>query len=319
MVEQGSPVDVAIIGAGPAGLTAAVYAGRALLSAVVVEKGLPGGQLNETDIIENWPGFAEAVSAPELMGQLRAQAERFGAQFVLDEVLDIETGDSAHTIVTSERRLQARTVILACGSHPKEIQAEGAKRLKGKGLSYCATCDGFFFQGKRIIEVGAGDSGLTESLFLTRFAESVSIVIRHPENDPKAFRSSGILQQRAREHPKIDFLWNRVVEAVLGEDRVEGVRLRNLATNETVDVPIDGVFANIGHLPQTEFLRETVDLDPDGYIVTDGRLRTNVPGIFAAGDARIDANRYAQGVIAAGEGAIAAIEAEKHLAEARLM
>jgi len=210
-------------------------------------------------------------------------------------------------------------VILACGSRPKELPAEGAQRLKGKGLSYCATCDGFFFQGKRIIEVGAGDSGLTESLFLTRFVESVSIVIRHPENDPKAFRSSGILHQRAREHPKIDFLWNRVVVAVLGENRVEGVRLRDLATNETVDVPIDGVFVNIGHLPQTEFLRETVNLDPDGYIVTDGRLRTSVPGIFAAGDARIDANRYAQGVVAAGEGAIAAIEAEKHLAEASLM
>jgi thioredoxin reductase (NADPH) len=316
MVEQGSPVDVAIIGAGPAGLTAAVYAGRALLSTVIVEKGLPGGQLNETDIVENWPGFAEAVSAPDLMAQLRAQAERFGAQFVLDEVSGVEPGDSAHTIVTSEKRIRARTVILACGSRPKELPAKGAQRLKGKGLSYCATCDGFFFQGKRIVEVGAGDSGLTESLFLTRFVESVSIVIRHPEDDPKAFRSRGILQQRAREHPKINFLWNQVVEAVLGEDRVEGVRLRDLSTNTTVDVPIDGVFVNIGHLPQTEFLRETVDLDPDGYIVTDGRLRTNVPGIFAAGDARIDAHRYAQGVVAAGEGAIAAIEAERHLAEA---
>ena len=316
MVEQGSPVDVAIIGAGPAGLTGAVYAGRALLSTVVVEKGLPGGQLNETDIIENWPGFAEAVSASELMGQLRAQAERFGAQFVLDEVSVVEPGDPMHTIVTSERRLQARTVILACGSRPMELAADGAQRLKGKGLSYCATCDGFFFQGKRIIEVGGGDSGLTESLFLTRFAETVSIVIRHPENDPKAFRASAILQQRAREHPKIDFLWNQVVEAVLGEDRVKGVRLRNLATGETEDVPIDGVFVNIGHVPQTEFLRGTVDLDPDGYVITGGRLRTNVSGIFAAGDVRIDANRYAQGIVAAGEGAIAAIEVEKYLAEA---
>ena len=315
MVEQGSPVDVAIIGAGPAGLTAAIYTGRALLSTIGIERGLPGGQLNETDIIENWPGFAEAVSAPELMVQLRAQAERFGAQFVLDDVSEIETGDSAHTIVTSETTLQARTVILACGSRPKELPAEGAQRLKGKGLSYCATCDGFFFQGKRIIEVGAGDSGLTESLFLTRFADSVSIVIRHPENDPTAFRAAGILQQQAREHPKIDFLWNRTVEAVLGADRVEGVRLRDLGTGEALDVPIDGVFVNIGHLPQTEFLRESVDLDPDGYIVTDGRLRTGVPGIFAAGDARIDAHRYAQGVVAAGEGAIAAIEAEKYLAE----
>ena len=316
MVQQGSPVDVAIVGAGPAGLTAAIYAGRALLSTVVIEKALPGGQLNETDVIENWPGFAETVFAPELMGQLRAQAERFGAEFVLDEVLRIEPGDPTHAIVASERTIQARTVILACGSRPKELPAEGASRLKGKGLSYCATCDGFFFRGKRIIEVGAGDSGLTESLFLTRFADSVSIVVRHPEDDPRAFRASGILQRRAREHPKIDFLWNRVVDAVLGEDRVEVARLRDLATDETEDVPIDGVFVNIGHLPQTEFLRGTVDLDPTGYIVTDGCLRTNVRGVFAAGDARIDAHRYAQGVVAAGEGAIAAIEAEKYLAAA---
>ena len=316
MVQQGSPVDVAIVGAGPAGLTAAIYAGRALLSTVVIEKALPGGQLNETDVIENWPGFAETVSAPELMGQLRTQAERFGAQFVLDEVSRIEPGDPTHAIVASERTIQARTAILACGSRPKELPAEGAARLKGKGLSYCATCDGFFFRGKRIIEVGAGDSGLTESLFLTRFADSVSIVVRHPEDDPRAFRASGILQQRAREHPKIGFLWNRVVDAVLGDDRVEGARLRDLTADETEDVPIDGIFVNIGHLPQTEFLRSTVDLDPEGYIVTDGCLRTNVRGIFAAGDARIDTHRYAQGVVAAGEGAIAAIEAEKHLAAA---
>jgi len=314
MVQQGSPVDVAIIGAGPAGLAAAIYAGRALLSTVVIEKGLPGGQLTETDVIENWPGFAETVSAPELMGQLRVQAERFGAEFVLDEASGIEPGDSFHGIIASEQTIQARTVILAPGSRPRELPAEGAQQLKGKGLSYCATCDGFFFQGKRIIEVGAGDSGLTESLFLTRFAESVSIVVRHTEDDPRALRASAILQERAREHPKIDFLWNRVVDAVLGENRVEAVRLRNLTTDETEDVSIDGVFVNIGHLPQTDFLRGTVDLDPEGYIVTDGCLRTNVPGIFAAGDARIDANRYAQGVVAAGEGAIAAIEAEKHLA-----
>ncbi len=316
MVQQGSPVDVAIVGAGPAGLTAAIYAGRALLSTVVIEKALPGGQLNETDVIENWPGFAETVSAPELMGQLRRQAERFGARFVLDEVSGIEAGDRSHTIVASEQTVQARTVILACGSRPRELPAEGAARLKGKGLSYCATCDGFFFRDKRIIEVGAGDSGLTESLFLTRFADSVSIVIRHPEDDPKAFRASGILQQRVREHPKISFLWNRVVDAVVGENRVEAVRLTDLDTDETQEIPIDGVFVNIGHLPQTEFLRGAVDLDPAGYIVTDGCLRTNVRGIFAAGDARIDANRYAQGVVAAGEGAIAAIEAEKYLAAA---
>jgi len=305
--------DVIIVGAGPAGLTAAIYTGRALLPALIIEKGLPGGQLNETDLIENWPGFEEAVAAPELMQKLRGQAERFGTTIVQDEVVRIEPGENEHRVITPHGSYGARALILAPGSRPRELPAKGASRLKGRGVSYCATCDGFFFQGKRIIEVGAGDSGLTEALFLTRFAESVKIVIRHPEDDPKAFRAAPILRKRAQENPKIAFLWNRIVEEVLGEERVTGVKLKNLKTGETETIEIDGVFVNIGHVPQTDFLKGTIELDEDGYIVTDGRLRTSVPGIFAAGDARIDANRYAQGVIAAGEGAIAGIEAEKHL------
>jgi len=315
MGEQGRPYDVAVIGAGPAGLTAAIYTGRALRSTIVIEKALPGGQLNETDVIENWPGIEETASAPELMKRLRSQAERFGAEILLDEVVRIESSDGMHRVVTPRDSIDAKTIILACGSRPRELPAEGAKRLKGKGLSYCATCDGFFFQGKNIIEVGAGDSGFTEALFLTRFVDSISIVVRHAEDDPKAFRASAILEQRVREHPKISFLWNRVVEELLGEDHVTGVRLKNLATGKTEDLPIDGLFVNIGHLPQTDFLKDIIELDDEGYIVTDTRLRTNVAGVFAAGDARIDAHRYAQGVVAAGEGAIAAIEAEKHLSE----
>ena len=315
MSDQREPVDVLIVGAGPAGLTAAIYSGRALLSTVMLDKGLPGGQLNETDLIENWPGFVEAVSAPELMKQMRAQAERFGASIVLDDVLRIEPGPSTHQVVTSQGSYRARTIILSPGSRPRELPSENATRLKGKGVSYCATCDGFFFQGKHIIQIGAGDSGLTESLFLTRFADSVTIVLRHPEDDPKAFRASAILQQRAREHPKIRFLWNRVVDSVEGDAHVTGVRLRHLVTGEVETIPIDGVFVNIGHLPQTGFLGGTIDLDKDGYICTDAFLHTNVPGIFAAGDARVNANQYAQAVVAAGEGAIAAIEAEKYLAK----
>ena len=315
MSDQNEPGDVLIVGAGPAGLTAAIYSGRALLSTVVLEKGLPGGQLNETDLIENWPGFAEAVAAPELMKQMRAQAERFGASIILDDVLRIEPAPSTHQVVTSQGSYRARTIILSPGSRPRELPSENAARLKGKGVSYCATCDGFFFQGKHIIQIGAGDSGLTESLFLTRFADSVTIVVRHPESDPKAFRASAILQQRAKEHPKIHFLWNRVIDSVEGEDHVTGVRLRHLETNDVETLPIAGVFVNIGHLPQTDFLRGTVDLDEDGYIQTDTFLHTNVPGIFAAGDARVNANQYAQAVVAAGEGAIAAIEAEKYLAK----
>jgi len=315
MSEQRKTVDALIVGAGPAGLTAAIYSGRALLSTVVLEKGLPGGQLNETDLIENWPGFAEAVAAPELMQRVRSQAERFGAKIVLDDVVRIEPGGAAHQVITSQGSYLARTIILAPGSRPRELPAENADRFKGKGVSYCATCDGFFFQGKHIIQIGAGDSGLTESLFLTRFADSVTIVVRHSEDDPKAFRASPILQQRAKEHPKIRFLWNRVVDSVEGDDHVTGVRLRHIETNEAETIPIDGMFVNIGHLPQTAFLQGSISLDEDGYIQTDTSLHTNVPGIYAAGDARVNANQYAQAVVAAGEGAIAAIEAEKYLAE----
>ncbi len=314
MGERNEPVDVLIVGAGPAGLTAAIYSGRALLSTTVLEKGLPGGQLNETDLIENWPGFSEPIAAPELMKQIRSQAERFGASIVLADVVRLEPGTGVHRVVLSKGDLTARTVILSPGSRPKELPAENAKRLKGKGVSYCATCDGYFYQGKTIVQIGAGDSGLTESLFLTRFVDSVTIVVRHPEDDPKAFRASAILRRRAMEHPKIRFLWNRVVESIEGDDHVTGVRLRDLGTGGSESLPIDGVFVNIGHHPETDFLQGVIELDEDGYIVTDESLRTNVPGIFAAGDARVNANQYAQAIVAAGEGAIAAIEAEKYLA-----
>ena len=257
MSDQNEPGDVLIVGAGPAGLTAAIYSGRALLSTVVLEKGLPGGQLNETDLIENWPGFAEAVAAPELMKQMRAQAERFGASIILDDVLRIEPAPSTHQVVTSQGSYRARTIILSPGSRPRELPSENASRLKGKGVSYCATCDGFFFQGKHIIQIGAGDSGLTESLFLTRFADSVTIVVRHPEDDPNAFRASPILQQRAKEHPKIRFLWNRVIDSVEGEDYVTGVRLRHLATND--------VATDVEEIPavQTALADELIGEEPE--------------------------------------------------------
>ena len=313
MTRTGEPLDVVIIGAGPAGLTAALYAGRALLFTKIVEKAIPGGQLTETDQIENWPGFAETIAAPELMTALRKQVERFGAEFVQDEVIRIDPGKPYHVVVTPRTSFTAKSIILAPGSRPRELPAPGAARLKGKGVSYCATCDGFFFQGKSIVEVGAGDSGLTESLFLTRFVESVSIVVRHRQEDARAIRGSAILRRRAKENPKIQFLWNCVVDEVLGTERVDGVRLRDVESGETRVLKTDGVFVNIGHDPQTEFLRGTVALDGDGYIEADAYLHTDVPGIFAAGDARVFTHRYAQGVVAAGEGAIAAIEAEKHV------
>jgi thioredoxin reductase (NADPH) len=317
MAARREPADVLIVGAGPAGLTAAIYSGRALLSTLVIERGLPGGQLNETDLIENWPGFPDAISAPALMKQVRTQAERFGTRISSEDAVRIKPGSPIHEVATPHETYLARTIILAPGSRPKELPATNAARLKGKGVSYCATCDGFFFQDKDIIQVGAGDSGLTESLFLARFARSVTIVVRHPEGDPKAFRASAILQQRASNHPKIRFLWNRVVDSVEGDPHVSQVHLRDLASGKLEAMPIDGVFVNIGHVPQTEFLRGVVDLDEFGYIRTDAFLHTDVPGIFAAGDARVNASRYSQAIVAAGEGAMAALEAEWYLASSR--
>ena len=241
-----------------------------------------------------------------------------GAKIIMDTVTRIEPIGDGYRVHGTQKEYGARAVIIASGSHPRELPVDGAKELKGKGVSYCATCDGFFFQGKRIIEIGAGDSGLTEAIFLTRFAESVQIVVRHPQDDPHALRaSSNILKKRAEENEKISFLWNTVVEKVLGEDRVSGVLLRDLGTGKSEQMAIDGVFVNIGHIPDTEFLRGVVDLDRHGYIVTDDHLRTNLPGVFAAGDVRADASRYAQAVIAAADGAIAAIEVESYLAQQR--
>ncbi len=312
-MQEGKSYDVVIIGGGPAGLTAAIYAGRALLSTLLLEKAIPGGQLNETDFIENFPGFEEKASAPELMQQMRKQAERLGTEILLDEVTGIEPTSHHYRITGAREEFETRSVIIATGSRPREILADGAKRLKGKGVSYCATCDGYFFQGKKILEVGAGDSGLTEALFLTKFVESVGIIVRHQRSDPHALRASPILKKRAQEHPKITFLWNKVVDKVVGEKRLTGVLLKDLATGEVEEVKVDGLFINIGHLPETDFLEGTLNLDEHGYIITDDRLRTNLPGVFAAGDARIVTSRYAQAVIAAGDGAIAAIEAEKYL------
>ena len=314
-MEEGTLYDVVIIGAGPAGLTAAIYTGRALLSTLVLEKAVPGGQLNETDFIENYPGFEEKVAAPELTGQMHKQAERLGAQIAIEEATGIEPIDNYYRISGTKNTFEARAVIIASGSRPRELPVEGAHRLKGRGISYCATCDGYFFQGKHVLEVGAGDSGFEEALFLTKFVQSVGIVVRHPEGDPHALRASPIIQKRAKENPKITFLWNKVVEQVVGEDRLTSVLLKDLATGEVEEMKVDGLFVNIGHIPVTAFLDGTVDLNKDRFIVTDDRLYTNLPGVFAAGDVRVVSSRYAQAVVAAGDGAIAAIEAEKYLAD----
>ncbi len=312
MRETSSVRDVVIVGAGPSGLTAAVYAARALLRPLLFEKALPGGQLNETDLIENWPGTGEPVSAPGLMARLRDQAERLGAEIVQDEVVAVEPGGETHRVVAEQMAVATRTVIVCPGSRPRELDVPGAARLKGRGVSYCATCDGYFFRNRHVLVVGAGDSALMEALFLARLAARVSIVVRHPEADPVAVRASASMRRRAEAEPKIAFLWNRAVEEIVGQSVVTAVRLRRLDNQTIEDVAVDAVFANVGRTPQTEFLRGTLPLD-DGYLATSERLETGIPGIFAAGDARRGAHRYAQAIIAAGEGAMAALEAESYL------
>lgn len=309
--------DLIIIGAGPAGLTAAIYAGRALLNTLLLERALPGGQLNETDCVENFPGFEEQVSGPQLMGQMKRQAERFGAKIEIAAVTAISASGELLSVTSDRGTYFTRTIIIATGTKPRELIASGAAKFKGRGLSYCATCDGYFFRDKRILEVGAGDASLTEALFLTKFVESVGIVVRHPQHDPHALRAAPLLRRRAEENPKVYFLWNRVVTAVLGETLLEAVKLQDLTTGEEEVIAIDGIFVSIGHIPATDFLRDTLALDEQGYIITDNRLQTNIQGIFAAGDVRSWVNRYAQAVVAASDGAITAIEVEKYLANRR--
>ncbi|HBR10006.1 TPA: thioredoxin-disulfide reductase [Candidatus Acetothermia bacterium] len=309
--------DLIIIGAGPAGLTAAIYAGRALLNTLLLERALPGGQLNETDCVENFPGFEEQISGPQLMGQMKRQAERFGAKIEIADVTAISVEGELLSVTSDSGTRFTRTIIVATGTKPRELTAAGAAKFKGRGLSYCATCDGYFFREKRILEVGAGDAGLTEALFLTKFVESVGIVVRHPQHAPNAFRAAPLLRRRAEENPKVHFLWNRVVTEILGEARLKAAKLKDLATGEEETIAIDGIFVNIGHIPATAFLRNILSLDEQGYIITDNRLQTNIPGIFAAGDVRSGVNRYAQAVVAASDGAITAIEVEKYLADRR--
>lgn len=309
--------DVIIIGGGPAGLTAAIYAARAHLKTLLLDKEVPGGQLNDTTEVENYPGFEEAISGPELMERTRRQAERFGTQIKLEEARDVEWGDAqkAHTVITDGGRHKAPVVIIATGAGPVELPAKGAEKLKGRGLSYCAVCDGYFFKDKVVLEVGAGDSGFTEALFLTKFAREVRMVIRHPQDDPRRFRAKDkTLIEKVTSHPKVRFIWNAVVEELKGEERLEAVVLRDVKTGELFEqTDVSGVFVNIGHRPATGFLKDKLEMDERGYLITDVATRTKIPGVFAVGDVRKFSGKYAQAVIAAADGCIAALEAEKYL------
>jgi thioredoxin reductase (NADPH) len=301
--------NVIIVGSGPAGLTAAIYTARANLAPLMLAGSQPGGQLTLTSEVENYPGFAEAIMGPELMDVMRRQAERFGTEIVDDDATGVDLSERPFTVKTAERTVQARTIIVATGASAKMLGLESERKLLGRGLSTCATCDGFFFKGQELIVVGGGDSAMEEALFLTKFATKVTVVHRRD-----SLRASKIMQDRARRNPKIGWIWNSVVEEILGVDqgKVIGARLRNVDTDETTEMSVGGVFVAIGHTPNTQLFAGQLRMDEGGYLVTEsGSTRTSVAGVFAAGD--VADHVYRQAVTAAGTGCMAAIDAERFL------
>jgi thioredoxin reductase (NADPH) len=302
--------DVIIIGSGPAGYTAALYAARARLNPLVFEGSVTsGGALMNTTDVENFPGFPDGVLGPDLMDSLRKQAERFGAELVTDDVTEVDLSASPKVVKAGSDVFLARSVIIATGSSYRELGIPGEKRLSGHGVSWCATCDGFFFRDQDIAVVGGGDSALEEATFLTRFARSVTVVHRRD-----ALRASAIMQDRARANPKIRFAWDSVVTEVVGEDRVAGIKLRNVKTGEESFLEVSGIFVAIGHDPRSELFTGQLDKDEEGYLIVDQpSTRTKIPGVFAAGDV-VD-HTYRQAVTAAGTGCAAALDAERWLAD----
>jgi thioredoxin reductase (NADPH) len=301
---------VITIGSGPSGYTAALYAARARLSPLVFEGSVTsGGALMNTTDVENFPGFPDGVLGPDLMDQLRKQAERFGAELVADDVTELDLKATPKQVKAGEDSYFARTVILATGSSYRELGVAGEKRLSGHGVSWCATCDGFFFREQDIAVIGGGDSAMEEATFLTRFARSVTIVHRRD-----TLRASKIMQDRAVSNPKIKFVWDSEVAEVLGEDRVTGLQLRNLKSGEESTLEVTGMFVAIGHDPRSELVTGQLATDADGYILVDQpTTRTAIEGVFAAGDV-VD-RTYRQAVTAAGTGCAAALDAERWLAD----
>jgi thioredoxin reductase (NADPH) len=302
--------NVIVVGSGPAGYTAALYAARAELQPLVFEGSVTaGGALMNTTEVENFPGFPEGIMGPDLMDNMRAQAERFGAELITDDVVDVRLdGDVKEVTTGGGQTYRAHSVILALGSAYRELGLPDEKRLSGRGVSWCATCDGFFFREQDIVVVGGGDSAVEEATFLTRFAKTVTIVHRRGE-----LRASRIMAKRAEENEKIRFAWNSEVVGITGDAKVEGLTLRDTVTGETREIPATGLFIAIGHEPRTDLVKGQVDLDENGFVLVDGRsTRTNIAGVFAAGDV-VD-HEYMQAITAAGMGCSAALDAEKYLA-----
>ena len=298
---------VVILGSGPAGLTAAIYTARADLGPAVVEGADAGGQLMITTDVENYPGFEEAITGPALMDVMKKQAARFGTNFVAGNATAVDVTKRPFTVETGDGTLEAQALIIATGAQAKWLGLENEQRLRGRGVSACATCDGFFFRGKAVYVVGGGDSALEESTFLTKFASKVYVVHRRDE-----LRASKYMQQRALSNPKIEVLWSTVVTDVLGDDQVTGLRLKDVKTGEEREVEADGLFLAVGHKPNTDLLKEQIELDEVGYIKLAGPgTATSIEGVFAAGD--VADHTYRQAVTAAGMGCQAALDAERWL------
>jgi thioredoxin reductase (NADPH) len=301
--------DIVIIGSGPAGYTAGIYAARANLKTVIIAGVTPGGQLMLTGVVENFPGFPDGVQGPDLMESMRRQAENAGVEIVYDDAVDVDFSTYPRKIITSDRTFLAKAVIIATGASPKWLGLESEKRLLGRGVSSCATCDGPLFRGaKCAVVVGGGDSAMEYALFLSKLVEKVVVVHRRDK-----LRASKIMQERALSNPKIEFVWNSVVVDVLGSERVEGVKVKNKLTGEEKVIPCNAVFVAIGHAPNTEFLRGKLELDEEGYIKLYNNFETSVKGVFAAGD--VHDKRYRQAITAAGFGCMAAMEAIRFIEE----
>ena len=303
--------DVVIIGSGPAGYTASIYTSRAKLSTLIISGSLPGGQLMTTTEVENYPGFPSGITGPELMMNMQQQSERFGTRIVIDEVTEVNFETHPFKIIAGSISATANSVLISTGASPRKLGIPSEINFSGKGVSYCATCDGPFFRNQDIVVVGGGDTALEEATFLTKFGKSVKIVHRRD-----VLRASKILQERAFENEKIEFIWDSAVVDVRGDSKLSMLTIKNLKTGEEKTLDAGGLFVAIGHEPNTSIFRDKVDLDDKGYVKVYGSTRTNIEGVFAAGD--VHDHRYRQAITAAGFGCMAALEIERWLSERKV-
>jgi thioredoxin reductase (NADPH) len=303
--------DVIIIGSGPAGFTAGIYTSRAKLKTLIISGSLPGGQLMTTSEVENYPGFPNGIFGPELMMNMRQQAERFGTTIIDDEVLKVNFKNHPFLISTHSESFEGRAILLCTGASPRKLGINGEQEFGGRGVSYCATCDGPFFKGEEIAVIGGGDTAIEEATFLTKFGKSVKIIHRRD-----FLRASKILQEKAFENSKIQFIWNHVVTRIIGNKKIESIDIKNLTTGKIQNLSVGGLFVAIGHEPNTSIFKDQLEMDDKGYVVLKDNTRTSVEGVFAAGD--VHDYRYRQAVTAAGFGCMAALDVEKWLSENKL-